>query len=69
MDPHHAVVDLAAVAIVLPSHPNRVVAAFANSRFVDVANGLGMSMIMGHDLLTAISHAFVVPLDRFDKTL
>jgi hypothetical protein len=69
MDSHDAVVHLAPVAVVLSAHAYRLGAALGRTRLVHDAHGLGMSMVLGDDLLTAVSQLFLVPLDRFEKTL
>jgi hypothetical protein len=69
MDSHHAVVQLPAVAIVLSTHADRVVAALADPRFIDAADGFRVGMIACHNLLTTISQSLFIPLDRFEKTL
>jgi hypothetical protein len=69
MDSHHAVVQLPAVAVVLSSHANRIVAALADTRFIHAADGFRVSMIPSHNLLATISQLFFIPLDRFEKTL
>jgi hypothetical protein len=69
MDSHHAVVQLPAVAIVLSPHADRVVAALADPRFINAADGFRARMIARHNLLTTIAQSFLIPLDRFEKTL
>lgn len=64
-----AVLDLAAVAVVLPLHAGRVPAAFGRSRLIDHAQRLGVRMLGGHQLLAAIAEPLFVPADRFEKTL
>jgi hypothetical protein len=66
---HHAVVDLAPVAVPLPCYADRLFAALGHSRLVHHADRLGMSVLGGHDLLTSIPHFLLIPLDRFEKTL
>jgi hypothetical protein len=69
MNSHHAVVHLAAVAVVLSPNSHRLGTALGRARLVHDADGFGMSMLLGDDLLTAVSQLFLVPLDRFEKTL
>jgi hypothetical protein len=64
-----AVLDLAAVAVVLPLHAGRVPAAFGRSRLIDQAQRLGVGMLGGHQLLAAVAEPFFVPADRFEKPL
>jgi hypothetical protein len=66
---HHAVVDLAPVAVPLPPHPHRVAATLGDSRFVDHADRLRVRVIAGHDLLATVVQSLLVPLDRFQETL
>ena len=69
MNAHHAVVDLAAVAVVLPARAHRLLAALGRARLVDAADGLGMGLLLGDDLLAAVAEFFFIPLDRFEKAL
>ncbi len=69
MHSHHAVVHLAPIAIPLPRHAHRVVAALGNSRFVHHADRVRMTVLLGHDLLTTVVELFFIPLDGFQKTL
>jgi hypothetical protein len=69
MNSHDAVVHLAAVAVVLSSNSHGLCAALGRARLVHDADGVGMSMVLGDDLLTAVSQLFLIPLDRFEKTL
>jgi hypothetical protein len=64
-----AVLDLAAVAVVLTFYPRRLPAAFGRSRLIDHAQRLGVRMLGGHQLLAAITQPFFVPPDGFEKTL
>jgi hypothetical protein len=66
---HHTVVDLATVAVVLACRPDRLWPALGNAGFVDTADRFGMGMVLGDDLLAAISQLLFIPLDRFEKTL
>jgi len=63
MDSHDAVVQLAAVAVVLPPNAHGLGAALGRARLVHDADGFGVGMVSGDDLLTAISQLFLVPLD------
>jgi hypothetical protein len=69
VDSHHAVVDLSAIAVVLPPNTDRVVAALADARLIQTADRLGVGMIASDDLLAAIAQALFVPLDRFQEPL
>ena len=69
MHSHDAIVDLAAVAVVLPPRAHRLVAARANAPHVHPPNGHGMRVVASHDLLAAVSQFLFIPLDRFQKTL
>jgi hypothetical protein len=69
MHGHRAIVDLAAVAVVLPAGSHGVLTALGRSRLIDDANGLCMSVVFGHDLLAAVSQFGFFPLDRFEKAL
>jgi hypothetical protein len=69
MHADHAVVDLSPIAVILPAHSHRVVAALGRAGFVDAADGLGMRMLLRHDLLTAIAQLLFVPLQRLDEAL
>jgi len=69
MNAHHAVVDLAAVAVVLSAHAHRMSAALGRARLVDAADRCGMGVLPGDDLLAAVAEFFFIPLDRFEKAL
>jgi hypothetical protein len=69
MHSHDAVVHLAPVAIPLPPHADRLLAALGDPRLVHQADRLGVSVLGGHDLLASIPQFFFIPLDRFEKTL
>lgn len=64
-----AVLDLAAVAVVLTLHAGRVRAAFGRSRLIDQAQRLGVRMLGGHQLLAAVAEPLFVPADGFEKSL
>lgn len=64
-----AVLDFAAVAVVLTLHAGRVPAAFGRSRLVDHAQRLGVGMLGGHQLLAAVAEPLFVPADGFEKPL
>lgn len=44
-------------------------AAFGGSRFIDATDGLGMGVLLGHDLLAAIPQLPFIPNQRFQKPL
>ena len=50
-----AVLDLAAIAIVLPFDASSFASAFGGSGFINRADGIRMSVFHGNDLLAAIS--------------
>ena len=54
-DAHHTVVDLASVAVVLPRDTDGLVAALGDAGFVHAPEGFGMRVVLGHDLLAAVS--------------
>jgi hypothetical protein len=64
-----AVVNLAATAQPLPSNAGGSATALGSSGFVEAADGLGMGVRAGHQLLAVVTHAGLIPLDRFDETL
>jgi hypothetical protein len=63
MDPHHTVVDLTPIAVVLPTDPHRLWTALGRSRLIHAADRLGRRMVPGDDLLAAVSEFFFIPLD------
>jgi hypothetical protein len=63
MYPYHAVIDLAAVAVVLSTRAHSFAAALRDAGLVDAPDGLGMRVFAGHDLLTAVSQFLFIPLD------
>lgn len=69
MDPDHAVVHLSLVAVVLSPHPHGVAAALAHARFIERAQRVRVSVLTGHQLLSAIAQFSFIPLDRFEKAL
>lgn len=69
MDSHHTVVDLSPVAVVLTSGAHRLDAAFGRAGLVHATDGLWVGMVLGDDLLAAISQLLFIPLDRFQKSL
>lgn len=69
MHSHHAVIDLSAVAIVLPPHAHGLAAAFGNAGLIHATNSLGMRVVASHDLLTAVSQFLFIPADRFQEAL
>lgn len=64
-----AVLDLAAVAVVLTLYTGRVPAAFGRSRLIDHPQRVGVRMLGGHQLLAAVAEPLFVPPDRFEKAL
>ena len=64
-----AVLDLAAVAVVLTFYAHRVPAAFGGARLIDHAQRLRVCMLGSHQLLAAVAEELFVPADRFEKAL
>ena len=64
-----AVLDFAAVAVVLTLHTGRVGTAFGRSRLIDHAQRLRFRVLGGHQLLAAVAEPLFVPTDRFEKPL
>jgi len=64
-----AVLDLAAVAVVLSLDACRVPSAFDSPGFVDAADGLRIGLLGGDKFLAAVAQTFFVPLDRFEESL
>lgn len=69
MHSHDAIVDLAAVAIVLSRGAHGFAATLADAGLVHAADGLGMRVVSDHQLLAAVSQFFFIPLDRFEEAL
>lgn len=69
MHSHSAIVDLAAVPVVLPSSPHCFAATLGDARFVHAPDGVGMRVLASHDLLAAVAKSRLIPLDRFQKAL
>jgi hypothetical protein len=69
MHSHHTVIDLAAVAIVLPTRAHRFAATLTDTGFVHAPDGLSMRVLARHKLLAALSQFIFIPLDRFQKPL
>jgi len=69
MHSHHAVVHLAAVAVVLPTRTHGFAATLGDAGLVHAPDGLGMRVLAGHDLLAAVTQFLFIPLDRFQKAL
>lgn len=69
MNAHDAVIDLASVAVVLATDTHRLFATLGRAGFVHTADRIGMRMLGGDNLLTAISQFFFIPFDRFEKPL
>jgi hypothetical protein len=65
----HAVVDLPAVAVPLATNSRGRFAALGRARFVHATDGFAVGMLLGNDLLAAISEFLFIPLDRFEKAL
>ena len=69
MYPHHAVVDLAPVAIPLPPDTHRIVPALGDGGFVHHADRVGVGVVFGNDLLATVVEFLLIPLDGFEETL
>ena len=69
MHSHHAVVDLAPVAIPLPRDTHGIVPALGNRRLVHHADRVGVGMVFGHDLLATVVKFLLIPLDGFEEPL
>jgi hypothetical protein len=69
MHSHHAVIQLAPVAVPLPRDAHRVVAALGNPGLIHYADRVRVSVIFAHDLLAAVVELFFIPLDGFEETL
>jgi hypothetical protein len=69
MNSHHAVLNLASIAVVLPAGANGLVAALCNARLVHAADGSGVSVVFGHNLLAAVTQLFLIPFDGLKKPL
>jgi hypothetical protein len=64
-----AVLDLAAVAVVLTLHTGGLPTAFGCSRLINHAQRLRVCMLGCHQLLAAVAEPLFVPPDRFEKSL
>ena len=69
MHTHDAVLDFAAIAVVLSLDSHRVVAALRRTRFINAADRRGVSMLFGDKDLTSIAKFFSIPLNRLQKPL
>jgi hypothetical protein len=69
MDADDTVVHLATTAKPLPPRPDGMRAALGGARFIDAADGLGMTVVAGHQLLTPVADVTFIPLDRFQEPL
>jgi len=69
MHSDHAGVNFAPLAIPLPGDTHGLVAAFADRRLVHHADRVGVSVVLGHDLLATVMELLFIPLDRFQETL
>jgi hypothetical protein len=63
------IIDLAAVAVVLPRSADGFTAALRDTGLVHTSDGLGMRVVASHDLLAAVAQLLFVPLDRFQEAL
>jgi hypothetical protein len=69
MHSHHAIVHLAPVAIPLPPDTHRVVPTLGDRGLVHHADRVGVGVVLGDDLLTAVVEFLFIPLDGFEETL
>lgn len=69
MHTHGAVLDLAAIAVVLSLDSHRMVAALGRTGLINGTNRIGMSMLFGDNSLTSIAKFFFIPPNRFKKPL
>jgi hypothetical protein len=69
MHSHHAVVNLSAIPIPLPTGAHRLFAALGRTRLVHATDGFWVGMVFRHDLLAPVSELLFIPLDRFEKAL
>lgn len=69
MHGHNTVVHLPAVPIPLATNSDRFFTTLGRPRLIHAADGIGMSMVFGDDLLAAISELFFIPMDRFEEPL
>jgi hypothetical protein len=69
MNPNHAIVDLAPVAVPLPRNARGMLAAFCRAGFVHATDRFGMSVVLSNDLLAAISQFLFIPLYRLEESL
>lgn len=65
----HAVVDLAAIAVVLRLHAGRVRSALGRARFVDHADRPRVRMLARHQLLATIAEQPFIPLEVREEPL
>ena len=54
MHAHDTIVHLPSVTIPLSSDADRLLATLGHPRLVDTADGFGMSVVLGHNLLALI---------------
>jgi hypothetical protein len=57
------------MAVPLPPHTHRIVAALGDPRFVDHADRLRVGVLARYQLLAAVVQFLFIPLDRFQKAL
>lgn len=69
MHTHDAVLDFAAIAVVLSLNSHRLVAALGRTGLINATDRIGMSMLLGDNGLTSIAKFFFIPLNRFEKPL
>ena len=69
MNTNRAVLDFAAISVVLAGDCRSGVPTLSSSRFIDYPDGLRVRMVTSDDFLSAIAQLLLIPLDRFEETL
>jgi len=69
VDADDAIVHFAEAPQPLPSGADRMAPALGRSRFVQAADGCGVSMIASDQALAHVAQFAFFPLDRFQETL
>ena len=69
MNRHDGVVDLPAIAVPLACNSHGRFAALRRARLIHATNGVGVRVLLGHNLLASVSQFLFIPLDRFQKAL
>lgn len=69
MNANDAVIDLSSISVILPVNADRFLATLGIAGFVDFPDGIWMSMFIGYDVLTFVSQALLIPLNRLQESL